>query len=154
MYFIMLIVKQGGIKNQFWVFGVTRPGIEPLSPGPLVNALLIRPVNTFYLYIFLLYLCKERKKCYPDGMCANSYDEIKHIVVYSPTFNYSKLRFYKYAWTYSFAYHYSYVCMRNCVYAELTLYFSVRVYVCVRSDKYNSLSGCSYMSISLFIVLS
>ena len=40
----MLSVKQGGIKYHFWVFGMTRPGIEPLSPGPLVNALLIRPM--------------------------------------------------------------------------------------------------------------
>ena len=26
-----------------WVFGMTRPGIEPRSPGSLVNTLLIRP---------------------------------------------------------------------------------------------------------------
>ena len=26
----------------FWVFGMTRPGIEPRSPGPLANTLLIR----------------------------------------------------------------------------------------------------------------
>ena len=29
----------------FWVLGMTRPGIEPLSPGPLVNTLLIRPMS-------------------------------------------------------------------------------------------------------------
>ena len=28
----------------FIVFGMTRPGIEPRSPGPLVNTLLIRPM--------------------------------------------------------------------------------------------------------------
>ena len=33
----MLSVKQGGIKYHFKVFGRTRPGIEPRSPGPLVN---------------------------------------------------------------------------------------------------------------------
>ena len=33
-YLIMLSVKQGGIKYYFWVFGMTRPGIEPWSPGP------------------------------------------------------------------------------------------------------------------------
>ena len=27
----------------FWVFGIPRPEIEPWSPGPLVNTLLIRP---------------------------------------------------------------------------------------------------------------
>ena len=40
LYHIMLRVKQGGIKYHFWVFGITRPGIEPWSPGPLANALL------------------------------------------------------------------------------------------------------------------
>ena len=27
----MLIVKQGGIKYHFWVFGMTRPGLNPVS---------------------------------------------------------------------------------------------------------------------------
>ena len=30
-------IKQGGIKYHFWVFGMTQPGIEPWSLGPLVN---------------------------------------------------------------------------------------------------------------------
>ena len=42
----MLSVKQGGISIIFWVFGMTQPGIEPLSPGPLGNTLLIRPINS------------------------------------------------------------------------------------------------------------
>ena len=29
----MLSVNQGGIKYHFWVFGMTRPGIEPGLPG-------------------------------------------------------------------------------------------------------------------------
>ena len=29
---MMLSVKQGGIKYHFWVFGMTRRGIEPRSP--------------------------------------------------------------------------------------------------------------------------
>ena len=33
----MLSVKQGGIKYYFWVFGITRPGTEPWSPGPLAS---------------------------------------------------------------------------------------------------------------------
>ena len=33
----MLSAKQGGIKYHFKVFGMTRPGIEPRSPGPLAN---------------------------------------------------------------------------------------------------------------------
>ena len=40
-YLILLTVKQGSI---FLVFGMTRPGIEPRSPGPLANTLLIRPI--------------------------------------------------------------------------------------------------------------
>ena len=27
----------------FWVFGMTQPGIEPRSPGPLANTLTIMP---------------------------------------------------------------------------------------------------------------
>ena len=41
----MLSVKQGGIKYHFWVFGITRPGIEPRSPGPLANTLTIMPMS-------------------------------------------------------------------------------------------------------------
>ena len=43
----MLSVKQGGIKYHIWVFGMTRPGIEPRSPGPLANTLLIRPMAQY-----------------------------------------------------------------------------------------------------------
>ena len=39
LYLIVLIAKQGGIKYHFWVFGMTRLGIEPRSPGPLANNL-------------------------------------------------------------------------------------------------------------------
>ena len=38
-YFIMLRVKQGGIKYHFWVFGMTRLRIALWSPGPLANTL-------------------------------------------------------------------------------------------------------------------
>ena len=34
----------------FWVFDMTRPGIEPRSPGPLANTLLIRPMAWYFLY--------------------------------------------------------------------------------------------------------
>ena len=37
-HLIMLCVKHGGTKYHFLkVFGMTRPGIEPWSPGPLAN---------------------------------------------------------------------------------------------------------------------
>ena len=41
----MLSVKQGGIKYHFKVFGMTRPRIEPRSPGPLANTLSIMPMS-------------------------------------------------------------------------------------------------------------
>ena len=40
-----------------WVFGMTRPGIEPRSPGPLVNTLHIRPM-TMILTKTILILAK------------------------------------------------------------------------------------------------
>ena len=40
----MLSVKQCGIKYHFWVFGLTWPGIETWSTGPLKNTQLIRPM--------------------------------------------------------------------------------------------------------------
>ena len=57
----MLSVKLGGIKYHFWVFGMTRPGIEPRSPRPLAqikfckwkkinkdDTLIIQNVNVLY----------------------------------------------------------------------------------------------------------
>ena len=34
----------------FWVFGMTRPGIERRSPGPFANTLLIRPMTQYTYY--------------------------------------------------------------------------------------------------------
>ena len=42
----MLSVKQGSIKYHFWVFGMTRPGIEPRSLGLLANTLIIMPISS------------------------------------------------------------------------------------------------------------
>ena len=36
----MLSVKQGAIKYHFWVFGMTQPGIEPQSPGPIYEQII------------------------------------------------------------------------------------------------------------------
>ena len=45
----------------FWVFGMTRPGIEPRSPGPLANTLTARPMSGysegFYSIALLSSLC-------------------------------------------------------------------------------------------------
>ena len=41
--FIILSARKSGIKYHFfWVIGMTWHGIEPWSPGPLVNILIIR----------------------------------------------------------------------------------------------------------------
>ena len=38
----------------FWVFDITRPGIEPWPPGPLANTLLISPIadNSFFISFY------------------------------------------------------------------------------------------------------
>ena len=47
----MLSVKQSDIKYHFWVFGMTRPGIEPQFVGPLANTLPTRPMERILLGI-------------------------------------------------------------------------------------------------------
>ena len=44
-YLILLSVMQVGIKYHFWVFGMTRPEIEPRSSGSLANTLTIMPIS-------------------------------------------------------------------------------------------------------------
>ena len=51
---LMLNVMQGGIKHHFWVFSMTRPGIEPSSPRTLANTLVIIPMGRYiYIYIYI-----------------------------------------------------------------------------------------------------
>ena len=40
-YLIVLSVQEGGIEYHFWVFVMTRPGIEPQRPGLLASSVLI-----------------------------------------------------------------------------------------------------------------
>ena len=69
LYQEMLCVKQGGIKYQFLTFGMTRSRIEPQSPGPLANTLLIRPIACYvyamgispFYYLLLSTIKKEKK---------------------------------------------------------------------------------------------
>ena len=62
LYLIMLRLKQGGTQYHFWVFDMTRPGIEPRSPGPLTNTLPYRPMgsttNSSILGL-LLHICSK-----------------------------------------------------------------------------------------------
>ena len=58
-YLIMLSVKQGGSKYHFLkVFGMTRLGIEPRSPGPLANTLPTGSMGRFTL----IYRSKNERK--------------------------------------------------------------------------------------------
>ena len=73
-YFIMLSVKQGGIKYHFWVFGMIRSGIEPWSPKAIVEhsnhyakrepsgSLSTMVANSVYIDICNFFVQKEKKK--------------------------------------------------------------------------------------------
>ena len=43
-------------KTIFWIFGMTRPGIEPRSPRSLANTLPTRPMSwsNIYIYIYII----------------------------------------------------------------------------------------------------
>ena len=47
----------------FWVFRMTRPGIEPRSPGPLANTLTARPILPDTRKVDLVFISKN-KWCY------------------------------------------------------------------------------------------
>ncbi len=53
MYLIVLSVKEIS-STIFKVFGMTRPGIEPRSPGPLVNTLPTWPMSQYCLVILMV----------------------------------------------------------------------------------------------------
>ena len=64
----------------FKVFGITRPGIEPRSPGPLTNTVPTRNVTKknfflsfFFLILSCLYLFKKKK-----FTCKNSINKTIH----------------------------------------------------------------------------
>ena len=50
-YLIMLRVKKEASSTIFWVFGMTRPGIEPRSTGRLANTLTARPMSGIYYLV-------------------------------------------------------------------------------------------------------
>ena len=43
-YLLLLSLSKAASSTIFWVFGMIRPEIEPRSPGPLANTLLIKPM--------------------------------------------------------------------------------------------------------------
>ena len=52
----------------FWVFGMTRPGIEPRSPGPLANTLTTRPMSSYECVLFLFYFGVMILCCWNEKM--------------------------------------------------------------------------------------
>ena len=70
-YLIILSTKQGRIKYHFWVFCMTRPGIEPRSPMPLVNTLTNMPKYQFKnkFRIISPYLLSSIIKLYNANKC-------------------------------------------------------------------------------------
>ena len=55
----MLSVKHGASSNSFWDFGMTRRGIEPRIPEPLVNTLLISLIYMNYIQHWIKYIDKK-----------------------------------------------------------------------------------------------
>ena len=65
-YLIMWSIKQGSIHNYFWVFGMTRPRIEPRSLRPLANTLPIRYQLVVLASIWALFRFMKKKKFLND----------------------------------------------------------------------------------------
>ena len=51
-YLIMVLSKKTS-STIFWVFGMAWPGIEPRSPGPLVNTLTIKSMACQYFFFII-----------------------------------------------------------------------------------------------------
>ena len=68
----MLNDKQGGIKNHFWVFGMTQHGIEPRSSKTLANTLTIMPIyRCVYVYEYVrvcVYVCVSEYTYYHSNV--------------------------------------------------------------------------------------
>ena len=73
-YFIMYIVlRKVELSTIFWVFGMTQPGIEPWSPEPLANTLLIRPMVWFLAVFMNLSILLDVVKVKKDIFCYKLY---------------------------------------------------------------------------------
>ena len=56
------VLRNAASSTIFWVFGMTRPGIEPRSPVPLANTLLIRPIfNISWHFCIHCIVCSGNK---------------------------------------------------------------------------------------------
>ena len=61
------VLSKEASSTIFWIFGVTRPGIELRSPGPLANTLTARPMS-LYIYIYI-YMCVCLCVCLCVSVC-------------------------------------------------------------------------------------
>ena len=48
---LLMLCATAASSTIFWVFSMTRTGIEPRSPGPFANTLLIRPMARIYMCV-------------------------------------------------------------------------------------------------------
>ena len=76
-YLKMLSIKHGGIKYNFWVFGMTRPWIELSFPGPWVNALTIMLMSGIYLSLLYYMIALSQ--------ILSTLQIISHLVSHKPT---------------------------------------------------------------------
>ena len=94
------MLSKNASSTIFWVFGMTQPGIEPRSPGPLANTLTIMPM--FYI---ILIICLRIVKWFQAlllnisnsihqiflGHCWRSRDElISDVLLWTPTYGRAK----------------------------------------------------------------
>ena len=48
-------LSKATLSTSFWIFGITRPGTEPRSPGPLENTLTIMLIARYHVVVCKLY---------------------------------------------------------------------------------------------------
>ena len=118
----------------FWVFGMTLHGIEPWSPGPLVNTLLIRPKCVYiwvqiciYIYIYMG-ICIYRYSCV--CMCGCMY---------------------LCTCVYVYLYIYIYMCVCVCMWVHIYIYVCVclyiYVYIYIYFSNLSDQAGCDSRSV-------
>ena len=73
----------------FKVFGMTRPGIEPRSPGPLANTLTAGPMSRYFSKDFF---ARPLSLCRCDSFSIYMYSVYKHIYYVSIQHNQLEIR--------------------------------------------------------------
>ena len=137
-------VKQGGIKYHFWVFGMTRLGIEPQSPGPLANTLLIRQMARFVNIIFKFFTCLLvwfTTLCFVPSLQSYAwYNMYIYIYIYILVWI---LYIYIHTYIYIHIYIYIYILTDRgnmCIYVKMhaIICVDIRIYVCASDFTYTN----------------